>query len=151
MGLRLSFGFARTADDFPALQLGNRLAFADAHDVADLEALGFVVGVIFLRAADSFAQHRMDEAALHLDHDGLGVGIADHHTLQHAFWHRGFSYFFPPARLAGFFVLVVLAVLAGLASAPEARALCTVMMRAMSCRTTRKRAVFSNWPLARWK
>src|SRR5258707_13649473 len=83
MESRLPFGFARyvtrAADDFPALQLGNRLALADAHEVADLVGLGFVVGVIFLRPPHSLSHHRMDEAALHLAHYGLGVRIAHNH------------------------------------------------------------------------
>src|SRR5882672_4035030 len=42
------FGLAGALDDFPAFQLGDRLALTDAHDVARLVGLALIMGVIFL-------------------------------------------------------------------------------------------------------
>src|SRR6185312_487217 len=102
-GLCLSFGFAGATDNFPVLQLRDRLALANAHDVAGFVGLVFVMGVIFFRPPYGLAHDRVNEAPLHLDHHRLGVRVAHHHTLQYAFGHLALSYFFPPARLAGFF------------------------------------------------
>src|SRR6185437_8736113 len=67
---------------FPALELGQWLAFLDADDIARLVLTLFVMGVIFLGTAQGLAHHRMGEAALDLDDDGLGVLVADHGALK---------------------------------------------------------------------
>src|SRR5215831_10498591 len=74
-------------EHFPALQLRDRTALADTHDVANLEFAILVVGMIFLRAAHGLTQHGMGETALDVDHHRLGVPVADHGPLQHAFRH----------------------------------------------------------------
>ena len=59
----------------------------DSHDVAHLVGLGLIMGVIFLRPAYGFAEHRVDEAALHIHHHRLGILVAHHDALQHALGH----------------------------------------------------------------
>src|SRR6185295_15436220 len=90
----------RPSDDFPAFQLGHRLAFPNAHEVAILVGLRLVMRVVLLRPPYGLAQHGMDEAALHFDHHGLGVRVADHHALKHAFWHRRLLFLLLRARRA---------------------------------------------------
>src|ERR1700710_2219640 len=45
------------------------------------------MGVVLLRATNGLAHRRMKEAALDLDHDRLGVLVADHDTLANSFRH----------------------------------------------------------------
>src|SRR5277367_5264368 len=67
--------------DFPALALGDRAAFADAHLVADLEAIGLVVGGVLLRARDELLVDRVHDAPLDQDRYGL-VALVAHHLAQ---------------------------------------------------------------------
>src|SRR6185369_10683347 len=71
----------------PALELGKWPAFLNANDITDLEFALFVMGVIFLRPANGLAQHGMGEAALHLDHHGLGILVADDGALKNSLRH----------------------------------------------------------------
>ena len=71
----------------PSLELGKRPAFLNTYDVTDLELALFVMGVILLGAAHGLAHHRMDEAALHLHHDGLLVLVADDSALEDSLRH----------------------------------------------------------------
>src|SRR5215472_18440746 len=115
--------------DLPGLQLGFRRALDDAGDVAFLVGIGFVVRVVLLGAADGLLQQRVQEGALHAHHHGLVPLVGDHHALENSFRH--------------------------LRSNPQAAAGClarsTVLMRAMSLRTSFTRWVFSSWPVAAWK
>jgi hypothetical protein len=52
----------------PALVLAQRAGFHDAHDVADVAAVLFVVGEEFLGALHEFPVDRVHQTAL--DHDG---------------------------------------------------------------------------------
>src|SRR5262249_1135361 len=116
----------------PALVLGDGLALLDPHDVADLEGVILVVGVKFLRPAHGLLQQRLRVAPFDLHHHGLGVLVGNHDALENALWHVSNLQAFPCAS-------------------PRRRWLCTVLMRAMSRRTSRTREVFSSWPVARWK
>src|SRR4030095_15522981 len=82
-----------------------------------------------LRHAHGLLHHRMGEAPLDLDDDRLLVLVADDGALQDALWHVPCPYCLPPRC---FWAAIVL-------------------MRAMSRRTCRTRAVFSSWPVAFWK
>src|SRR5262249_31824133 len=118
-------------DDLPALELGDRPVLLNPHDVAYRVFVGLVVGVILLRPPHGLLQHRMGEAPLDADHHGLVLLVAHHGALQRALRHRRPPYF-------------------AFASAVRfCRAI--VLSRAMSRRTWRTRAVFSSWPVARWK
>src|ERR1700753_2684483 len=86
------------------------------------------MGVILLGAAHGLAHHRMDETALDLDHDGLGILVGNDGALKDALRH--ITYPFTAARRCS---------------------VRTVSMRAMSRRRVRMRPVFSTCPLARWK
>src|SRR6185437_15486167 len=114
----------------PALVLGDRPALLDEHQVADLEGLFLVVGVELLGAPHRLLEQRMRVAPLHLDHHGLGVLVGHHCALQNPLRHR-----LDPQPL----------------SWPLRFCTCTVLMRAMSRRTSRTREVFSSCPEARWK
>src|SRR5271170_1817176 len=120
----------RTADNDPAFELGNRFGFLDRHRVADLLGLVLDVSVIIFRAAHRLLQKRMGKAALDLDHQGLILLVADDDPMENSFRHD--------LRPQPFLALVARF------SAPMVLAL------AISRRTTRIRAVFCNWPLARW-
>src|SRR5260221_3790112 len=115
----------------PALALGNRLALLDAHDVAGLVDVLLVMRGGFLRAHDDLLVDRVHDAALDANDDRLVAGVADDHTLQDAFRHDFCSYSYE--------------------AVVRARSPRMGLMRAMSRRTWRTRAVFSSWPLARWK
>src|SRR5579863_1997441 len=52
----------------PAFELGNRAVLLDPYDVADLELVVLVVGVILLGAADRLLENGMGEAALDSHH-----------------------------------------------------------------------------------
>src|SRR5215469_12043029 len=83
-----SGGFLLLAPDHgPALQLRDRLRFLDPHDIARLELVVLVMGVVVLRAADRLLVDRMGEASIDAHHDRLGLLVADDHALQHTFRH----------------------------------------------------------------
>src|SRR5471030_1332555 len=90
----------------------------------------FHMGMIILRAPHRLLQERMRETALDLDDQSLVLLVADDDALENSLRHG-----FRPQ-------LLVLVARFWAAS---------VLERAMSRRTTRTRAVFCNWPLARWK
>src|SRR6185312_5502690 len=122
--LRLLFG-----DDGPALAARDRRTFLDENHVAHLVGVAFVMRLVLLRAAHGLLHDRVRETALDIDDDGLVVLVADDGALQDALWHGLVPYAFLPAALSAAIVL----------------------MRAMSRRTWRTRAVFSSWPVAFWK
>src|ERR1700745_1756219 len=83
-----SGGFLVFAPDHgPALQFRDRLRFLDPHDIARLELIVLVMGVVVLRTADRLLVDRMGEAAIDADHHRLGLLVADDHALQHTFRH----------------------------------------------------------------
>src|SRR5688500_3041797 len=51
-------------DDLPGLELGDRRGLFDPHGLAGLERVGFVVGVVLLRAADDLPVEGMLHLAL---------------------------------------------------------------------------------------
>src|SRR5690606_31841297 len=73
--------------DDPALVLGNRRAFLDGNDVADLELVGFVVRLVLLRPANGLLKEGMRKAAFDANDNGLVVLVADYGALQNAFRH----------------------------------------------------------------
>src|SRR5215475_5472426 len=72
---------------FPALELGQRSALFDPHDVVHLVLVGLIVGVIFLRASHRLLHHRVGEAAFHAHHHGLVLLVAHHDALERALRH----------------------------------------------------------------
>src|SRR5262249_45976339 len=122
--------------------------------------------VVLLRPPHGLLQHRVREAPVDADHNGLVLLVAHHDALQRTLRHIAFPYLFAFERAARFglapasaFVLALLLVSPlGLAATgfgagigrPERFCAAMVLMRAMSRRTTRTRAVFSSWFVARW-
>src|SRR5690606_9356964 len=81
----------RQSGDFfenaPRLLLRNRTAFLDAHDVARLDGVFFIMRVILFRPTHDLAVQRVTHAALH-QHDHRLVGLVGHNralkdTLRH--------------------------------------------------------------------
>src|SRR5690348_16616529 len=79
--------FLLAANDFPALELGNRPPLLDPHLVADRELVLLVMRVILLRPPDGFFHLRVGEAAVDPHHHGLVLLVADHDALQCALRH----------------------------------------------------------------
>src|SRR5215831_4171625 len=74
-------------DHLPALELGNRPVLLDPHEVSHPVLIGFVVGVILLRSPHRLLEHRMGEAALDPDNDGLVLLVAHHGPLKRPLRH----------------------------------------------------------------
>src|SRR5436190_17004048 len=114
----------------PALELGDRAVLLDPHHVADRVLVLLIVRVVMLAPPHRLLEHRVREAAVDPDHDRLVLLVAHHDALEHPLRHLR------PPHFAF--------------SAPRfCRAI--VSIRAISRRTWRTRAVFSSWPVARWK
>src|SRR5260370_1347234 len=64
-------------DQAPALGLGERAGFLDAHAVADLRFALFVVSIEFFIPGDDLLKFGMREAALDPDDDGFRHGVRD--------------------------------------------------------------------------
>src|SRR5579872_1257876 len=114
--------------DLPGLQLRLRGALDDPGRFAFVVGVGLVVGVVLLGTADGLLQQGVQEGALHLHHDGLVPLVGNHHAFENSLGH--------------------------LLSRPQALgalARNTVLMRAMSLRTSSTRWVFSSWLVAAWK
>src|SRR5919109_4674233 len=101
--------------------------------------------MILLAPPHSLLHDRMGEAPLDPYHHGLILLVAHNNTLERALRHPGYSALararparFPVERTAG-------------SDWPPRLCAATVLMRAISRRTARTRAVFSSWPVARWK
>src|SRR5512145_1068137 len=75
------------ADDFPALEPGERATLLDPDDVVHVVFVGLVVGVVFLGAAHRLLHYRMGEAAFDPHHHGLVLLVANDDALQHALRH----------------------------------------------------------------
>src|SRR6266516_2549896 len=71
-------------DYFPPLELGERATLLNPHDVAHVVLVGFIVGIIFLRAPHRLFHDWMREAALDAHHHGLVLLTADHDALERA-------------------------------------------------------------------
>src|SRR5260221_14074428 len=84
--------------------------------------------MIVLRTPDRLLQQRMRKTPLDLHDNGLFLLVANDGALENTFRHD-LSYYFAAPRFCA----------------------AMVMARAISRRTTRTRAVFSSWPVARWK
>src|SRR5690606_19336987 len=109
----------------------NRPPLLNPHHVADLEGVRLVVRVVLLRPAHGLLQERVHVAALDHDDHRLVVLVRHDHALQDALRHLVSPQPFW-AWPACFWRAIVL-------------------IRAMSRRTWRTRAVFSSWPEAAWK
>src|SRR6202008_4997211 len=97
-----------------------------------------VMGMVLLRAADDLAVERVLHLTLNPDDHRLVGLVGNHCSRQHALGHRCFLYF------AADCVAVDVC-------ARCARAVCRVLIRAMSRRTSRTRLGFSSWLVAAWK
>src|SRR5882757_245423 len=138
-------------DHFPALELGKRPALLDPDEVVHVIFVGLVVAVILLRARHGLLHDRMGKAALDPRDHGLILLVARHDALERALRHSAYSDF-DFERVARFGLVAGLS--CGLAAGeftPARFCAAMVLTRAMSRRTSRTRAVFSSWPVARWK
>ncbi|CUX12001.1 conserved hypothetical protein [Agrobacterium fabrum str. J-07] len=81
--MKLSLG----GNDRPALVLGNRCAFLDGNDVADLILIVLVVCLVLLRTTNGLLHERVSESTLNPDHDSLLVLVGHYDALQNAFRH----------------------------------------------------------------
>src|SRR4029078_520892 len=103
----------------------------DPDNVTDVMLILFVMRIVLLGAPHGLLHYRLREPALPA-HDGRFILLVAHHyALQHALGHIDHS--------------------ALLFAAPARFCAATVLMRAMSRRACRTRAVFSSCPVARWK
>src|SRR6516162_7248882 len=137
---------------FPPLELGQRSALFDPDDVVHLVLVGLVVGVVFFRAPHRLLHDRMGEAALDTHHYGLVLLVAYHDARSMRFGisdYSGLAF----ERVARFGLAADSffrgAVVAAGAARPERFCAAIVLIRAMSRRTCRTRAVFSSCPVAR--
>src|SRR5690606_37869456 len=74
-------------DDDPGLVPRDRAGLLDGDLVADLAGIALVMRLVLLRHADGLLHHRMREAALDADHDGLVILVAHDRTLKDALGH----------------------------------------------------------------
>jgi len=81
--MKLSLG----GNDRPALVLGDRCAFLDGNDIADLILIVFVVCLVLLRTTNGLLHERVSESTLNPDHDSLLVLVGHNDALQNAFRH----------------------------------------------------------------
>src|SRR5665213_1388729 len=78
---------ADLADHRPALELGDRGAFLDAHRLTLAELIGLVMGMVLLRPLDDLAVDRVRDPALDQHHHRL-VGLVGYDPSgQHALGH----------------------------------------------------------------
>src|SRR5215472_12837070 len=99
------------------------------NDIADRAFVVFIMRVVLLGATHRLFHDRVRKPAFDPHHDGLRLLVAHNFALQYALRHLSTPHFAVAARL------------------PCA----TVLMRAMSRRTSRTRDVFASCPVARWK
>src|SRR3954447_56261 len=78
---------ADTIDHLPGLQLRDRRAFHDAHDLADVEFVRRVVSMVLLRQLDDLAVERVLHPPLDTDHDRLVTLFGHHGAGEDALWH----------------------------------------------------------------
>jgi hypothetical protein len=81
--MKLSLG----GNDRPALVLGDRCAFLDGNDIADLILIVLVVCLVLLRTANGLLEQRVSESALNSDYNSLLVLVGHYDALQNAFRH----------------------------------------------------------------
>src|SRR5262249_35477837 len=72
---------------FPVLELGERTALLDPHDVIHVIFVGLVVGVVLLGAPHGLLHDRMGEAALDAYDHRLVLLVAHHDALERALRH----------------------------------------------------------------
>ena len=65
-------------DQAPALEAAKRAGFHDAHAIANLGFVLFVMNVELLYLLDDFAKKRVRNTSDRLDHDGLVHLVGDH-------------------------------------------------------------------------
>src|SRR5512143_1471809 len=83
----LNFLLLLTPDHGPALELGNRPTLLDPHQVADRIRVGFVVRVIFLRAANGLLHRRVRKTPFDSHHHGLVLLVAHDNALERTLRH----------------------------------------------------------------
>src|SRR5262245_4600655 len=85
--LSLDFLLLLAADNFPALVLGNRAALLDPHDIAHRISVGFVMGVVLLRAANRFLHRWVRKTTLHTHDHRLILLVAHHNAMERTLRH----------------------------------------------------------------
>src|SRR5437764_1241293 len=80
-------GDADAVDDRPGLQLRDRRALLDAHDLADVELIRRVVSMVLLRQLDDLAVQRVLHPPLDADHHRLFSLVRHHGAGEDALWH----------------------------------------------------------------
>src|SRR5690554_1868924 len=78
-------GFVRV--NFPFLQLRERSALANFHDIANFRRVALVMGVELLRPTHDLLEKRVLETALYIHDHRLVVLVADHDTLKDSLRH----------------------------------------------------------------
>ncbi|CUX09852.1 30S ribosomal protein S17 [Agrobacterium tumefaciens str. Kerr 14] len=73
--------------DRPALVLGDRCAFLDGNDIADLILIVLVVCLVLLRTTNGLLKQRVSESTLNTNYDSLLVLVGHNDALQNAFRH----------------------------------------------------------------
>src|SRR4249920_1131148 len=83
----LNFLLLFAPDHGPALELGNRPALLDPHQIANRVRVGFVVRVVLLRAADRLLHRRVCETPIDAHDNGLVLLVADNNALERTLRH----------------------------------------------------------------
>src|SRR3954447_15031993 len=84
---RADLGGADAVDDRPRLQLRNRGALLDAHDLAHAELVSRIVSVVLLRQLDDLAVERVLHPPLDTDHHCLVTLVGHYGAGEDALWH----------------------------------------------------------------
>src|SRR5262245_8464469 len=83
-----SLNFLLLAPDHgPALELGNRPALLDPHQIANRVRVGFIVCVVLLRATDGLLHRRVRKTPVDAHDNGLVLLVADNHALERTLRH----------------------------------------------------------------
>src|SRR6478752_5895070 len=84
-------GGTNAVKDRPGLQLRDRGALFNAHDLAGAELVRRVVSVVLLRQLDDLAVQRVLHPPLDTDHDRLVTLVGHHGAGEDALWHLKYS------------------------------------------------------------
>src|SRR4249919_1568335 len=83
----LNFLLLLAPDHGPALELGNRPALLDPHQITNRVGVGFVVRVVLLRAADRLFHCRVRKTPIDAHDNGLVLLVADNNALERTLRH----------------------------------------------------------------
>src|SRR6187200_2255413 len=83
----LNFLLLLAPDHGPALELGNRPALLDPHQIANRVSVGLVVRVVLLRAADRLFHCRVRKTPIDAHDNGLVLLVADNNALERTLRH----------------------------------------------------------------